>query len=141
MKFTKILTVLLVLSLLLTGCGGASNGALSGSSAEKGYDGSVNRVDAPSTEVLDKETGSTQTSLPVNQKLIRKVYIDTETEELDPMLTQVEKKIAEQFIVAGLTEKVYASDFQNLEIFRKIHAFVETGKDKKISARERSFWK
>jgi hypothetical protein len=53
----------------------------------------------------------------------------------------LEKKIAEQLIVAGLTEKVYASDFQSLDIFRKIHAFVEAGKDKKISARERRFWK
>ena len=93
MKFTKILTVLLVLSLLLTGCGGASNGALSGSSAEKGYDGSVNRVDAPSTEVLDKETASTQTALPVNQKLIRKIWLDAETEDMNTLLSSVEERI------------------------------------------------
>lgn len=91
MKFTKILTVLLVLSLLLTGCGGASNGA----AVEKGYDSSANRADVPSAEVLDKETGSTQTALPANQKLIRKIWLEAETEDMNTLLSSVEERIAQ----------------------------------------------
>ena len=92
MKFTKILTVLLVLSLLLTGCGGASNGAV----AEKDYAGSTaNRADAPAVEGLEKESTSTQASLPANQKLIRKIWLEAETEDMNTLLSSVEKRIAE----------------------------------------------
>jgi hypothetical protein len=91
MKVIKILAVLLALSLLLTGCGGASNGAVAGSTAvDKGYD-----MMAPETEGLHKDTATTQTALPVNQKLIRKIWLEAETEDMDTLLSSVEDRIAQ----------------------------------------------
>ena len=40
---------------------------------------------------------------------------------------------------AGITKAVYERDFLDVDIFRKIHNFVEKGKDKKISASERQW--
>lgn len=53
---------------------------------------------------------------------------------------KLSKKIGELLTVAGVTKAVYLRDFKNLDIFRKIDAFVEQGKDQKISACERRFW-
>lgn len=94
MKATKLLAVLLALSLLLAGCG-AGTMASNGAAAEKGYDSSANRADAPSAEGLEKENTSTQTSLPVNQKLIRKIWLEAETEDMQTLLSSVEGRIAE----------------------------------------------
>ena len=44
---------------------------------------------------LSKTEESSQTQTPVNQKLIRKVYMDAETEDLDSLLSQVEQRIAQ----------------------------------------------
>ena len=92
MKLTKLMAMLLVLSLLLVGCGGGAV-AENGAAMDKGYDSSLNRTEAPSVEVLDKETASTQTSLPVNQKLIRKIWLDAETEDMNTLLSSVEERI------------------------------------------------
>ena len=48
-------------------------------------------------------------------------------------------KIGAMLFYAGVTQAVYDADFKHLDIFRKIHRFVEEGKDKKISADERRF--
>lgn len=97
MKIRKLLSVLMVMLLLislLAGCGASSKYESAGSAAEDGY---YNRAEvAPgATEGIASEKESAELQAPVNQKLIRKIYIDTETDNLDPMLTQVEKKIAE----------------------------------------------
>ena len=94
MKVTKLMAMLLVLSLLLVGCGGGAV-AENGAAMDKGYDSSLNRTEAPSVEVLDKETASTQTALPVNQKLIRKIWLDAETEDMNTLLSSVEERIAQ----------------------------------------------
>ena len=52
-----------------------------------------------------------------------------------------QQRLADKFgamlFYAGVTQKVYDEQFAELDIFRKIHRFVEAGKDKKISADER----
>ncbi len=49
------------------------------------------------------------------------------------------EKISAIFPSVGLTEEVFLSEFANTEVFRRIHAWIEAGKDKKISAEERRF--
>lgn len=46
-------------------------------------------------------------------------------------------KVGAMLRYAGITEKVYLSEFKDLDIFRKLHRFVEEGRDQKISADER----
>lgn len=53
---------------------------------------------------------------------------------------RLSKKMGELLRVAGITREIYLRDFKDLDIFRKIHEFVEQGKDQKISACERRFW-
>ena len=48
-------------------------------------------------------------------------------------------KLGAMLFYAGVTQKLYEEKFKDLGIFRKIHQFVEQGKDKKISADERRF--
>ena len=52
-----------------------------------------------------------------------------------------QQRLADKFgamlFYAGVTQKVYDEQFAELDVFRKIHRFVEAGKDKKISADER----
>ena len=48
-------------------------------------------------------------------------------------------KLGAMLYYAGVTQKVYDEHFKNMGIFRKLHLFVEQGKDKKISADERRF--
>lgn len=92
MKFTKLLAILLVVSLLLAGCGAESNGAMSaGSAMDKSYEMSY---EAPEAGIV-KDTAATQTAMPINQKLIRKIWLDAETEEMEPLLTAVEERIAQ----------------------------------------------
>ena len=48
-------------------------------------------------------------------------------------------KLGAMLFYAGVTQKLYEEKFKDLGIFRKIHQFVEQGKDKKISADDRRF--
>ena len=49
------------------------------------------------------------------------------------------QKLGELLQKQGVTKDVYEKDFAGIDLFRKIHKFVEDGKDRKISAKERSF--
>lgn len=93
MKATKLLAILLALSLLLCGCGGASSKVESNAagSADRGYDS----MESASAEVLDKEAGTTQTFFPANQKLIRKIWLGAETEDMDALIRSVEQQVAQ----------------------------------------------
>lgn len=91
MKLTKLMAMLLVLSLLLVGCGGGAV-AENGAAMDKGYDMSM---DAPEMEGLNKDTATAQVSMPVNQKLIRKIWLDAETEDMNTLLSSVEDRIAQ----------------------------------------------
>lgn len=89
MKMTKLLAVLLALSLMLCACGGSTM-AENGAAMDKGYD-----MMAPEAEGLNKETATTQTTLPTNQKLIRKIWLEAETEDMDALLSSVEERIGQ----------------------------------------------
>ena len=99
MKRKNLLALLmaaLMIAAALTGCGG---------SAGKGvYDSAANSVvmpEAPKAEAMEEVLYSTSDSAAgtpestADQKLITRVYIDAETEYLDPLLDSLNKKIAE----------------------------------------------
>lgn len=100
MKIRKLLALLLTILLvagMFAGCGAATmdnaaGGILDYAEAPEavapdynyGLSDSVGKVDTESTAVT-----------PQNQKLIRKIYLDAETEDMDALLSQVEKRINE----------------------------------------------
>lgn len=47
------------------------------------------------------------------------------------------EKVAAMLHFAGITKEKYLTEYAQTDIFKKIHAFVEAGKDKKIAADER----
>lgn len=49
----------------------------------------------------------------------------------------VGNKVAALLSFAGITEERYLAEYADTDIFRKIHAFIAAGKDKKIAADER----
>ncbi len=93
MQIRKILAIFAVVMLLLAtmnACG-ASSDKKSGSSI---YDGESVADRAPQ-EGLSKTEETVQSQTPANQKLIRKVYMNAETEDMDALLSQVEQRIAQ----------------------------------------------
>lgn len=49
----------------------------------------------------------------------------------------VGNKVAALLCCAGITEEKYLAEYAQTDIFKKIHAFIVAGKDKKIAADER----
>lgn len=92
MKYKKLIVILLVLSLLLCGCGAQS--AMDGGYANGE---ALNRNPALGTDsdVSTDATGTQTSTLPANQKLIRKVWLDAETEDMSGLIDHVEGRIAE----------------------------------------------
>lgn len=87
-QFLTLIAALLVLSCLF-GCGADSGYQ---SKAEAGYDNGVGETMA--AELSDSVEGS-QTATPVNQKLIRTIRMNAETEDMDALLSNVEARIGE----------------------------------------------
>lgn len=50
---------------------------------------------------------------------------------------RLSEKVGAMLKTAGLSEEVYQRDFAAMEMFSKIHRFINEGKDRKISADER----
>lgn len=90
MKTAKLAAILLVLSLLLCGCGGEAN-----KTAERAAGTSNAVMDSASAEVLEKETASSQSAFPTDQKLIRKIWIGAESENMDALIRSVEEQVAQ----------------------------------------------
>lgn len=88
MKFRRLLAVLLVVLLLLTGCGAESMGT----APDKGSMNSASDMNAGLSGSAESSKTENHT-LPPSQKLIRKVWLDAETEELDTLLSKVEDRI------------------------------------------------
>lgn len=85
MKFRRILTLMVAVLLtagLLSGCGAMN------SSYDAGY-----APDAGGS--LSKPEENVQSTVPKNQKLIRTVWLDAETEDLDTLLSGIEARVAE----------------------------------------------
>lgn len=87
MKIRRILSLCLVLVFLLCGCGVGSENA--GFEREDSLTAGENPGLA-----ADSAVGSSQAPLPTNQKIIRKVWMDAETEDMTALLAEVEVRIS-----------------------------------------------
>lgn len=90
-----ILSFVLILG-LLAGCGAQSmdkNMSMGGNSAPEA---------APDKEISSPSASSGTTVTPTNQKLVRKIWLNAETEDMDALLSQVETRISE---LSGYVEK------------------------------------
>ncbi len=97
-QFILIVTALLVASLLF-GCGGKGNGAIAGDIADGAFGGILSdsiehSKHEPGESETDSASGSTQAPV-TSQKLVRKVWLNAETEDLDGLLSQVQQRLAE----------------------------------------------
>lgn len=95
MKMRKLLLpvlAVLLMTVLLCGCGAQE---LNGIKSEAGYDAAGDYTSAVKDEVLTSGTQSVQTSAPANQKLIRTVSLNAETEDMDALLSDVESRVAQ----------------------------------------------
>ncbi len=101
--FALILTVVLVAGMLY-GCGAKSDSTAVGNGAAM----DKMEMEAPGEAGegyggLTSSSGSTATSqTPMNQKLVRKIWLDAETDDLDALMTQVDQKIS---ALSGYAEK------------------------------------
>lgn len=93
MKRNRFLTFVLVLPVigLLSGCGAPSRVSEKADAANGAADYSYAYVE----DGLAKSEQSTQIATPVNQKLIRKVWMEAQTQDMDALLSDVEARIAE----------------------------------------------
>lgn len=133
MKMKKLFALLLALVMmasLLAGCGASS----------KAYDSVTNGYyDAPEAdyaveEVYDSETvlsstDSSQTVLPADQKIITTMYVDAETENMDPLLNDINAKITE---LGGYMEsqEIYNGSSYNSYRYRYAYLTVRIPADK-----------
>ena len=92
MKYRRLIAILLVVLLLLTGCGAES--AMNGGAPMKDSANGAEMEDAGLMGSTSTETSKAE-ALPQNQKLIRKVWISAETEDLDALLGNVEERISQ----------------------------------------------
>ncbi len=134
------MTIALILG-LLAGCGTKATDSLAGSVNNKGEI----REETSNESLSDSATGS---NLPQGQKLVRRLWIDTETEDLDALLSTMEDAIAQ---VSGYVEarQVYHGSasasrrYRNAELtlripVEKVDTFMEgiSGVSNIVSSRE-----
>ena len=94
MQIRRIFALFLVVMLLISVL--AACGANTESKSDRvSMDVESDSMNSVPEKGLSKTEESSQTQTPVNQKLIRKVYMDAETEDLDSLLSQVEQRIAQ----------------------------------------------
>lgn len=89
-RFLSLTMVIFLIATLFAGCGGASteNGA-----SKDYYTGSAGGEAADG--LTDSAASASAAATPKNQKLIRTLYLNAETDDLDTLLPAVEEKIAE----------------------------------------------
>lgn len=130
MKIRKLLALLLTLLLiagLFAGCGSAamdSAGNMMDYPAEApeamapDYNYGANGKLDMESGITDSAAGATDTTMtPQNQKLIRTIRLDAETEDMDILLSQVEKRVAE---LGGYVEarEIYNGSMYNSKRYR-----------------------
>lgn len=106
-KWIALTLAFLLLTAMLYGCGAASNETQSignGAAMDMEYGAGISPEEAPMKDGLTSESASTANApeLPVNQKLVRKIWLDAETDDLDTLLGQVDEKLA---ALSGYAEK------------------------------------
>lgn len=137
MKMRKLFAVLMVCLLitgLFAGCGEAAmmdapmdNGAVADRIE------SVMEPEAPEYSLNDSSTADSATGEtaidPQNQKLIRTVYLDAETEDMDTLLSQVQNRINE---LGGYVEarEVYNGSMYNSRRYRSANLTVRIPADR-----------
>lgn len=95
-KLLAIMLSLLLLVGMLSGCGGAKSEAVM-----DGMDGMMGGTGGSANGAPKEESSLSSTSdsagVPQleNQKLVRKIWLDAETEELDPLLDAIDQRIRE----------------------------------------------
>lgn len=95
-KQITLAIVLLLTASLLFGCGAKSNGAAAPESADGVYAGGMLSDSIEQSKSEPGESGTTDVSAPVtSQKLVRKVWLVAETEDLDGLLSQVQERITQ----------------------------------------------
>lgn len=87
-KLALLLSVLLVAAMLF-GCGAAEKATLNA------FDASTNGAMGESSQSLADSTGTTSLPQQTGQKLVRKMRLEAETEDLDPLLAAIDAKITE----------------------------------------------
>lgn len=83
MKYKRIFAILLAVLLLLAGCSAQSKDAYSGAAPEA----------APEDGIYDSSSGTS--NVVTDRKLIRRVSLDAETEDMDNLLPAIDAKVAE----------------------------------------------
>ena len=94
----KLLAIFLVLVLVCTmcvGCGKAVNNGMAAEKEDAAMDSIIGSADGGG-ELMDKvESSSTSIAVAPNQKLIRKIWLDAETEDMDPLLSGINQKVSD----------------------------------------------
>lgn len=96
-KYLALIFSFILILGLLAGCGGQSidkNMSMAGNGAASEA--------APDKEISSPSASGSTSVTPTNQKLVRKIWLNAETEDMDALLTQVENRIAE---LSGYVEK------------------------------------
>jgi len=94
-KYLALLMTLALLAGLFAGC--SAKAEMSGGIYENGasFDGMYDApAEAPEYAVDNKVTNTSGTAVPQDRKLIRTVYLEAETEDLDAILAQLEAQIS-----------------------------------------------
>ena len=98
-KLLALTMTVLLLVMLFAGCGAASTEAVKDSMDYFADNGSaMGGATAPEMERAESLSGSSQKTdavTPQNQKLIRKIWLEAETEDMDTLLSSVEARISE----------------------------------------------
>lgn len=93
-KLLALTVTVLLIAALFAGCGSVSTEAAMDTGSSNGAIMEKTDVETDSVALSDS-TQSGETVTPQNQKLIRKIWLEAETEDMDALLSGVEAKIAE----------------------------------------------
>ena len=123
MKIRKLLALLLTLLLiagLFAGCGSAAmdNAVSAPEAMAPDYNYGANGKLDMESGITDSAAGATDTTVtPQNQKLIRTIRLNAETEDMDILLSQVENRVAE---LGGYVEarEIYNGSMYNSKRYR-----------------------
>lgn len=94
-KFFAILLAVLLACSLFFGCGAAENDSLKSEIGDAGgMSNDMSKEDMDDT-LADSISQSTATAPAAGQKLVRKVWLEAETETMDPLLEEIAARLAE----------------------------------------------